>query len=235
MKRVLLDYSILSMLSNPEIKKGDVSKNPFFAYMNREFKMQAVCFAFQLQAINIASYKRKAMLEVINMRGIANIMKDPDSLWTDEEEKILLERQQSIIDRFNKKSERISNLFSKGLANSISEDFILPGSVVPMGNTHFIDEDDLKQYNIDVIPLNKAELMRVLIYINQWKEKNPDFPISDMLLMDLITRLLSGFIKLDEWFMIDSEDRLNEMNKVMLSPDFQKILGDYELYPTLVR
>ena len=235
MKKVLLDYSMLSALANPGIGKSEKDSNPFFAYLNREHKMQAGCFDFQLQAINITSYNRKSIEEEINLRGFENIMNSDECFLEAEDSKIILGRQQSIVDRFNKKSDRIANLFSNGLANAISTSFMLPGSIISMYCTHFIDEDDLKQFNIEVIPLNKAELMRILIYINQWKEKNPNFKISDLTLLDLITRMLCGFLQIEEWLLLDSENRLEELNGIFCNPQFQETLKDCEFYPTLIR
>lgn len=235
MKRVLLDYSMLSTLANPAIKKSDKEKNILFSYINREFKMQAVCFDYQLQAINLTSYKRKAIEEEMILRDFERPIYRETHSMDKENEKILLSRQQSIVDRFNKKSERISKLFSNGLANSISTSFVLPGVIVSQCNTHFMDEDDLKQFNIEVIPLNKAELMRILIYINQWKAKNSDFKISDLVLLDLITRMLCGFLHIEEWFFLDSKNRLKELNTIFCNPLFQETLKMCEFYPTLIR
>ncbi len=235
MKRVLLDYSMLSTLANPGISKSEKDNNPFFAYMSKDHKMQAVCFDFQLQAINITSYKRKAIEEDANLKGFENIIKSDDCFIDDDDSLLIIQRQQAIVERFNKKTDRIANLFSNGLFNSISTTFVLPNSLIPQGVTHFIDEDDLLQFNIEVIPLNKAELMRILNYINQWKEKNPDFKISDFLFLDLITRMLSGFLKIEEWFFCDSENRFDEMNTVFNNPLFQQTLKASELYPTLIR
>ena len=235
MKRVLLDYSILSALANPGISKTEKAKNPFFAYLNREHGLQAVCFDFQLQAINITAYKRKAIEEERALKGYLRMMMSEDAILSEEDEKIIMQRQESVVERLNKKSDRISNLFSNGLANSISTSFILPGSVISMYCNHFIDESDLKQYNIEVLPMNKAELVRVLIYINQWKEKNVDFQISDLLLLDLITRMLCGFLHIEEWLLLDSENRLDELDIVFCNPQFQEILKECEFYPTLIR
>jgi len=235
MKRVLLDYSMLSTLANPGISNTDKANNPFFAYMNCEHKIQAVCFDFQLQAINITSYKRKAIEEETNLKGFENIMNSDECFIDEGDSMIILQRQKSIVDRFNKKSDRISNLFSNGLANAISTSFMLPDSVISQYRNHFIDEDDLTQFNIEVISLNKAELMRILISINQWRKMNTDFEISDLVLLDLITRMLCGFIKIQEWLFIDSGDRLEELNKIFENPQFQKSLKDCDFYPTLIR
>lgn len=235
MKRVLLDYSMLSALANPGISKTDKANNPFFAYMSSEQKIQAVCFDFQLQAINITSYKRKAIEEETNLKGFENIMNSDECFIDEGDSMIILQRQKSIVDRFNKKTDRIANLFSSGFVHSIATSFVLPSNIIPQCVTHFIDEDDLLQFNIEVIPLNKAQLMRILNYINQWKEKNPDFKISDFLFLDLITRMLSSFLKIDEWFFCDSENRLDELNTVFNNPLFQQTIKESELYPTLIR
>ncbi|MBL0330052.1 MAG: hypothetical protein IPP64_11700 [Bacteroidetes bacterium] len=235
MKRVLLDYSMLSTLANPGTSKTEKAKNPFFAYMNRESGLQAVCFDFQLQAINITSYKRKAIEEEMTLKGFEHMVRSEEGILNEGEENMILQRQESVVERLNKKSDRISNLFSNGLANSISTSFMLPGSVISMYCTHFIDESDLKQYNIEVIPLNKAELMRILIYINQWKEKNDGFKISDLTLLDLITRMLCGFLHIEEWLLLDSENRMAELNTVFCNAEFQETLQNCEFYPTLIR
>ena len=234
MKRVLLDYSMLSALANPGMSKTEKAKNPFFAYLNREHGLQAVCFDFQLQAINITSYKRKSMVEEMALRGYI-LMMNGDGILKEDTKNMILNRQQSIVDHLNKKSNRISNLFSNGLSNAISTSFMLPGSVVSMYSTHFIDENDLKQFNIEVIPMNKAELTQIFGYINQWKEKNLDVIISDLGLLDLITRMLCGFIKVEEWILLDAVHRLESMNSVFNSPLFQQNLSDCDFYPTLIR
>ena len=120
MKRVLLDYSMLSTLANPGMSKTDKAKNPFFAYMNRESGLQAVCFDFQLQAINITSYKRKAIEEEMTLKGFEQMVRSEEGILNEGEENMILQRQESVVERLNKKSDRISNLFSNGLANSIS-------------------------------------------------------------------------------------------------------------------
>ena len=234
MKRVLLDYAMLSALANPGISKTDRAKNPFFAFMNRELRLQPVCFDFQLQAINITSYKRKAIEEEMALRGYLSML-GGDGILKEDTKKMILSRQQSVVDRFNKKSDRISKLFSNGLANAVSNSFMLPGAVISIFSTHFIDENDLKQFNIEVIPLNKIDLNRTLVYINDWKEKNPDYDVSDLLLLDLITRMLCGLQPIDEWLLLDAENRLQAMNSVFNSVLFQQNLSGCDFYPTLIR
>lgn len=235
MKKTLLDYSILSALANPGIGKSDRNKIPFFAALTWERNFQAVCFDFQLQAINITSYKRKSLEEEMKLEGYLKLLNSPDNGMSKLEEEMVIGRQKGVVERLSQKSERISSLFSAALADSVSRSFLLPGSVIPITSTHFIDESDLRAYNIEVIPLNKVKLLKILGLIDKWKEQNPRMILSDLTLLDLITRTLCACLKIDEWILPDQGKRLSDLNANFLYSRFQQLINQSELYPTLLK